>query len=167
MKCQSCGERDATHHETGIDDGQVTELHLCEECAREKADPVHKTLSLSDILTTLLQQIGGKDLTDLANTSCPSCGMSYVDFRSAGRLGCGRDYEVFKDALTPLLEKIQYANLHTGKHPALPSEETTKQHEILRVRRELERAVQREEYEKAAQLRDHLGALMEQSHVDR
>ena len=167
MNCQSDGcDRDATHHETIIEDGRVKEVHLCEECAREKTEPVQKTISLSDILSTLLSQIGGKGLTELANVSCPSCGMSYTDFRSSGRLGCGHDYEAFELALVPLLEKIQYAAGHTGKQPGRQTGAQKEEHEILRLRRALERAVQREEYETAAELRDRLNRLTEQANVN-
>ena len=167
MKCEECGENEATVHFTEIVDNEKREMHLCEECARSKSVPLHKAISLSDLLTNLLNQVGAKESGELAGLACPSCGITYAEFRTAGRFGCPHDYEVFRRPLNELLEKIQHDVRHVGKVPPDAGAELHRQNELVRLRRELERAAQSEEFEKAAQLRDRIAELSRSSREDR
>jgi len=159
MKCEECGEREATVHFTEIVENEKREMHLCEECARGKSVPLHKAISLTDLLAHLLKQVTAKELGELAGINCPSCGISYAEFRASGRLGCPHDYLIFRKPLTELLEKIQHDVRHVGKVPPEAGRDLARQNELVRLRRELERAAQREEYEVAAKLRDRIVEL--------
>lgn len=89
---------------------------------------------------------------------CPACGMSFDDFRQSGRLGCHHDYETFNVGLVRLLNKIHGATQHVGRVPSRAGERL-KQAELLEaLRAELEEAVKREDYERAAELRDEIRA---------
>ena len=157
MKCQSCGENEATVHWTEIgEDASKVERHLCEACAQSQNVPVKKPMSLSGILQQLLQQKMAQEFGKTAKAACPSCGMSFIEFRSSGRLGCPNDYEVFSEALQPMLERLQDGVRHCGKVPESAGRDLKKQNALVRLRRELERAVQREDYEKAAEIRDRI-----------
>jgi len=158
MKCENCGEREATVHYTEIEDGEKKEIHLCDECYREKLAPVQKMVDFTQVLQKLLQG-AIRDHTAVGGAICPSCGMSLAEFRASGRFGCPNDYKVFSDQLKPLLEKIQHDVRHVGKVPVHAGEELREKNELVRLRRELERAVQREEYERAAQVRDEIRKL--------
>lgn len=158
MKCENCNEREATVHYTEIDDGEKKEMHLCEECYQQKLTPVQKVVEFTEVLKGLLQT-ALKDQGSAAKAICPTCGISLAEFRAVGRFGCPNDYHVFKDAIGPLLEKIQHSDRHVGKVPSRAGEELKRENEIIGLRRELERAVQRERYEEAAKLRDHIRAL--------
>ena len=87
-----------------------------------------------------------------------------AEFRGSGRLGCPNDYEVFHETLHPLLERIQHSDRHVGKVPRRAGSELKRENELIRLRRELERAVQREEYEEAAHLRDQIRTLESEKH---
>ena len=93
--------------------------------------------------------------------ACPDCGIKFVDFRNSHRLGCGRDYEVFREELMPLLENIHGETRHCGKTPR--NYPKTKQAEaaLTQLRQRLKRAVDREDYEEAARLRDQIRTLEE------
>ncbi len=166
MKCESCGKKDATVHFTEIHGSEKKETHLCEECARGKAGPLHKVASLSDILNNLLSHLGGNEIAEMADVKCDSCGLTYAEFRSSGRLGCPRDYEVLDKGLIGLLEKIHHGTKHVGKVPSSAGKDLVRDHLVLKLRQELERAVQREEYEKAAEYRDRIAELTKGSHDD-
>ena len=92
---------------------------------------------------------------------CPICGMSWADFKHAGVMGCGHDYDQFAGKLLPLLKRAQEgATQHVGKVPARQkTPDTDRQVTTLRLRRELQKAVEAENYEQAAQLRDKLRTL--------
>ncbi len=90
---------------------------------------------------------------------CDQCGMTYLEFRSHGRLGCSNDYEAFKSGLVSILEKIHGGTQHTGKAPKRLGGPAAEQTEVVQLRRELEQAVTVEDYERAAKLRDRLREL--------
>ena len=160
MKCQEpdCN-RDATVHWTEIVGKEKIEKHLCAECAKAQSVPVQQSVSLAGFLQQLLQQKAAEALPDGVKTACPTCGMSYIEFRASGRLGCPNDYDVFREGVLPVLERMQDGLRHCGKTPARAGRELRHQNEMIRLRRELERAVQREEYEKAAEIRDRIESL--------
>lgn len=151
MKCQYC-PNEATEHFTKIVNKQKQELHLCPACAAKHAGPVAE-LSLSAILQSLIGQHVSAVSEELSRLNCPTCGIKYMEFRSDGRLGCPADYEVFRAGLLPILQRIHRATRHVGKVPRRLAPES-RAAEVLTLRQELRRAVDAENYELAAQLRD-------------
>jgi len=158
MKCENCGDNDATVHYTEIEGTDKREIHLCEECYRRKLTPVQKAVDFTEVLKGLLQGTL-QEQGAAAKAICPTCGISLAEFRAAGRLGCPNDYHVFKESLGPLVEKLQHGERHLGKVPASAGAKVERRNALIRLRRELERAVQREEYEEAARLRDEIRGL--------
>lgn len=154
MKCQSCPAT-ATVHLTDIVNGDKRELHLCQRCAEEQHLLKQTEFNLPAILQTLIGQQLGQATDELARQSCPDCGIKYMEFRAEGRLGCPRDYEVFRAGLEPLLQRIHRAGRHTGKRPSRVADATAIT-EIRDLRRRLRAAVKAEAYEEAARLRNLL-----------
>jgi len=94
---------------------------------------------------------------------CPTCGMTYDDFRKIGRLGCGTCYRTFRKFLGPLLKRIHGSTRHEGKSPAAamtPPPALDLEKEDLDVLKErLKTAVTSESFEEAIRLRDQIRAL--------
>jgi protein arginine kinase activator len=153
-KCQSCGSP-ATIHLTDIIGGQKKELDLCPSCAEKQQLLSHQELNLPAILQTLIGQHVGAQADELARLTCPVCGIKYMEFRAEGRLGCPHDYTVFRIGLEPLLQRIHRASRHVGKAPARRPARAAVQTE-LDLRRQLRAAVEAENYEEAARIRDLL-----------
>ncbi len=163
--CESCKKNIATWHVTYP--GSDREMDLCDECAREQGlINFDSQFSLADLIGSLLAQTAKREQTKLAKLRCPVCGLSYADFRAAGRLGCANDYSVFAKALMPLLEKIHGAVEHVGKAPAALAGELAERGEVYSLRRELRQAVESENYEEAARLRDRIHSLEEKLDED-
>lgn len=150
--CQCCGKNPATIHITDIKDDTKRELHICESCANEQG--IGTGAIVPGILVDLIQ--GGAGPAERAvSLRCPHCGVTFDDFRTKGRFGCPRDYEVFEEALNPLLDKIHGAHQHTGRLPrGRRAVDTDTADRLLRLRRELQEAVRKEDYENAARIRD-------------
>lgn len=158
MKCEVCNKRHATVHLTEISGSEKRERHLCDECAHTLNDQMVKMPSPTDILTSLINQVA-PEIGEMSKTACPACGLSYLEFRSHGRLGCPMDYTAFKKGLTPLLEKMHGATQHIGKVPSRAGKELVVKNEVLQLRKELDKAVEKEDYEKAARIRDRIFEL--------
>jgi protein arginine kinase activator len=159
--CDACGERPATIRYAEMVDGALSTWNLCEKCAREKG----VTGSLSSFSTPLVNVLMGLLGEPEARRSeepvprCPRCGMTYEDFRRTGRLGCGGCYETFRDELTPLLRRIHGSTRHAGRVPSTHADDAVERSELRRLRGELSSAVRREEYERAAEIRDRIRRL--------
>ena len=161
MLCENCNEQPATFHVVEITNDEKREVHLCEQCARDKNIALPASPSLSDILSSLMEAHAEKDVPELTNVACPNCGTTYAQFKEGGRLGCPRDYAVFKKGLLPFIERIQGATHHKGKMPRRMTCDTAQTAELLRLRRELNTAIAGERYEEAATLRDKIRGLRE------
>ena len=88
--------------------------------------------------------------------TCPNCGMTFREFREQGRFGCPQDYIVFDQRSMPLLENIHNDTEHVGKVPKRAPHTSQAQFDLIRLRRDLAVAVEEEDYERAAQIRDEI-----------
>ncbi|MFA5116132.1 MAG: UvrB/UvrC motif-containing protein [Candidatus Omnitrophota bacterium] len=161
MLCDLCGKNQATVHLTEIVDEQMTELHLCEECARQKSVQMEQQFGLADLLAGLAE-LGGKTAEEKEvsdKIKCPSCGLTYDDFKKIGRLGCSECYTSFKKYLLPLLKKIHGSARHLGKIPRVKAAAINSApgaSELEELRHKLQVAIGREEFEEAAFIRDQI-----------
>lgn len=158
MLCELCKQSQATVHLTEIVNEQMTELHLCEVCANQKGTQVESHFGLADLLSGLADfskttepEAGGEAAVA---KSCPTCGMTYDDFRKVGRLGCADCYSAFKRSLGSLLKRIHGSPIHLGKAPVRLVKPAKSKTELQELKRKLERAIDNEEFEEAARLRD-------------
>ena len=159
MQCQICQKKEATIHLTEISDGVRTEMHLCERCAEEEGIAVKSQISLNELLSSLLaaQPEDSEVLGDSRQQTCPHCGFTLEQFRKEPVLGCPYDYEVFARSLSPLIEKAHDGNTrHCGKVPSKTPPDIKRQIKLMRLRQQLETAVNNEDYETAAELRDKI-----------
>jgi protein arginine kinase activator len=119
-------------------------------------------MPLNEMLNNLLASQPEDDeiFGAIEEKTCPHCGFSLEHFRKEPRLGCPFDYDVFEKQLLPLIEKAHEGGTrHQGKTPSKVPTETKKQIELSTLRSQLEEAVQREDYETAADLRDKINEL--------
>ena len=153
------GKKEATVHLTEIVNDQVTKLNLCEDCAREKGAEMEEHFGLSELLAGLTDIGTTVEPETAITTKCPNCGLSYQNFRKIGRLGCSVCYDAFKKELTPLLKRIHGSDRHVGKVP-LKGGKTIKDTRTLQdLKVQLDKAIQMEEFEEAAKLRDKIRDL--------
>jgi protein arginine kinase activator len=148
-------------HITELKGGKSLSLHLCEACAQEYLHNVEVGSVSDEFAGPQHQHIAGngeedEDQPETGARACPNCGITFKQFRVQGRLGCPRDYEVFHTELLPLLESIHGETQHVGKFPPKVSETSRRQYELIRLRNELKTAVDDEQYEQAARLRDQI-----------
>lgn len=162
MQCDHCHERPAAVHLTQIVNNSVTTLHLCEECAAAKGVQTAATVAkfpLSDFLATLGKETAGGPAS--AETErCAFCHGSLQDFRESGRLGCPHCYETFAPHLRNLLRRLHGSSQHVGEVYLSPVPvDNDPRRQLLDLREQLKRAVDAENFELAADLRDRIRVL--------
>ena len=160
MKCETCG-KPATVHLTEIKNGKKVEKHLCEQCAAQSEGLSTKAhMPINELLTNFVMNHTGLQNKPQETLACPQCGITWAEFRQTGLLGCEHDYPTFDKDMTPLLKRAhEDAAHHVGKVPTrrgssgVPIKRTL---DADKLRKELARAVETEDYERAARLRDQI-----------
>lgn len=161
MHCDHCGEQEAVIHLTQIVDNEMSTFHLCETCAAEKGlEP--GVASANVPLTDFIAQMGKTLPTETIEAAgeCSYCGLTPDDFKRTGRLGCSHCYVTFEPHLRKLMRRLHGGTQHVGKVylPPDPSE-ADREHRLVGLRRKLDRAIETEDFERAAQIRDQIRAL--------
>ena len=171
MLCQNCGKKEATTHIKRVVNGETSESHLCAECA--------SSMGYTDVFGGWGMSLGdllGGFLGDSAQSAgqfpsalrCRKCGSSWQDIVREGKVGCAECYRTFYDRLVPTLQRIHGRIRHTGKTPAHLAENTAepekseaqlREEKITALRARMQQAVEAQDFEQAAKLRDEIRAL--------
>ncbi len=162
--CERCN-KPATVHLTEISGGKRVEIHLCDACAQEAGYVQQAHVPINQLLNQFLQ--AHAQVNQQPAEKCPDCGMTWQEFKDTGLLGCPKDYDIFESQLRGVIERAQNgATHHAGKTPGIDAQssgtQTTgpgRQAELLKLRKELARAIEDESYERAATLRDQIKTL--------
>jgi protein arginine kinase activator len=178
MLCQDCKKREAQVRLTQIVNNEKTTLALCHECAAARG--FHSPLEdapfpLAEILSSLTANTPKTaDAEKMEAVTCPNCGLSFEDFTRQGRFGCGECYKTFRSRLEMIMRKIHGASLHRGRTPDFGA--TVEGHEAKaalipvkeeeRLEGELKKAIESEDFERAAEIRDKLKTIRESVSVD-
>lgn len=154
MKCDHC-DKPAVVHEVVIKAGATSEVHLCAEHAAERGYAIPTVP-----VTQLLAQFTGQPRRAGATGTCPSCGLTFADFRQSGVLGCPACYEAFMPQIAAVIERAQAGAVsHVGRAPGRLEGLAERAALRSRLMQELDAAVAAEQYERAATLRDRLQQL--------
>lgn len=170
MLCQNCHMNEATTHIRTIVNGETASVHLCADCAR--------SLGYGDMFADLSSPLAGlfgsflaadpiRSLSDSV-IRCDKCGSTFDDIVSTGRVGCPDCYRVFYDRLLPAINKLHGSAGYRGKKPRgavseAPASDTKRDSaETAALREELTRAVNAQDFERAAVLRDEIKRREEQ-----
>ncbi|MDG5788148.1 UvrB/UvrC motif-containing protein [Evansella sp. AB-P1] len=168
MLCQECQQKQATLHFTKIINGEKTEFHICETCAKEKGEyiPGSNSFSIHQLLSGLLdveQSISPSSegiIQPKKQLTCKNCGMTYQQFAEIGRFGCSKCYEEFNVKLDPIFKRIHSGNAtHAGKIPKRKGKDLHIHKEIDHLKQEMQHYISKEEFEQAAEIRDKIRSL--------
>jgi protein arginine kinase activator len=163
MQCDDCGSSDAVIHVTQVESNEMNTFHLCEACATAKG--LETGTVPASPLTDFLAQMGtGMETGPAAVTDerCGTCGLTLSDFRKAGRLGCADCYTHFARHLRGLLRRLHGGSQHVGKvYLAEENGHAERAARMVNLRRSLQQAVESEDFERAATLRDQIRQMDE------
>jgi protein arginine kinase activator len=166
VQCQECGKKAATLHFTKIINGEKSEVHFCDGCAREKGELIPGTangFSIHNLISGLLDfdphSQSSNNSASKPSLHCEQCGLSYAQFSKIGRFGCSSCYQSFTDRLDPLLRRVHGNTVHVGKVPRRSGSDIQAKREIDRLKKELKECIEQEEFETAASIRDQIRQL--------
>ena len=189
MLCQNCGENEANVKYTQIVNGEKKEMILCEDCARKMGIgnfkmniPINFSNFLGDFFDDYKSEQLLPSFVKEKNNECNNCGELYKEFIKTGLLGCEECYDVFQNRLDPILKNLQGSVKHVGRRPLNIEEkienkevnkdvkvesnkeekrtkENKKENELMKLQKDLNKAIEEERYEDAAVIRDEIKKL--------
>ncbi len=135
------------------------EKHLCEACAKRHKIPFTPVSAGKPEAVWNMHMESARRSRAEGGVTCPDCGMTHAEFRNKGRLGCPKDYELFKQKVLPLLLRVHNAQEHKGRRPGLDDQQRQRLERLHELTEELQAAIRKEQYESAARLRDEISQL--------
>lgn len=161
--CDGC-KKPATVHLTEISGGKKIEKHYCETCPKLTGEAISQKghTPINELLNNFVLAHSGTQAKETA-VVCASCSMTWADFKTAGLLGCENDYAVFEKELTSIIQRAhEGATHHVGKVPARRASGGTivarRRNVLSKLRKDLAGAIEKEDYERAAAIRDQIRA---------
>ena len=158
MICQKCKLKNATSHFHSYINGVVNDVYLCSDCAEKFHNEGFNDKNLYGILSSFFET-GVLGKTDTKKCEC--CGITLEKIAKTGRVGCGNCYKVFEKELEPTLLRLHGRTTHVGKTPddilgesVIPKKDNDSK--ILELKEKLKSAIEKEEYEAAAEIRDEI-----------
>ncbi len=169
MLCEKCKKAEAVTHIRQNINGELTEMHLCENCASEITGSFenHYGKLFSDFgfgLDSMLGSIFGQDflsenLLSKPEEKCKMCGSTLSAIRKSGNVGCSECYRTFRSELMPLIQRIHGKTVHSGKIPESAEGEISLKNKIAELEKELKKSVDEQNFEKAVEIRDEIASL--------
>lgn len=167
MKCNDC-DKDAKNQFIIVMDNEKKTLYLCDSCTETRGLTSESSKDISKLHThshddtfgsNIVLKFAAQSEEEKNSITCPKCGTTYDTFKKVGRLGCSECYTTFDKLIDDLLKKIHGSNIHAGKTPSGNPSQGKNESDIISLRKEMEICISKEEFEKAAELRDRIKTL--------
>ena len=175
MLCDKCKENEAIiFYREVINDHEKT-MRLCADCAAEaeksgligKSKPldIFDNMEFPGDVTFFLGGLFGVPAYQKQKTNeakkCTLCASTFAELVKSGRVGCPECYKVFAEELAGTVSRLHGATTHCGRAPGKLREGYARRAQIKELEAELKSAIESEEYERAAEIRDKLKSLRE------
>lgn len=168
MLCQKCNKKQASVFISTIVNGKHRQIYLCSDCAKEYQKinfDVEFPFSIKEVLSNIdeneniMNSILESDIKEENRKECPKCHTTFGAYKISGKLGCSKCYSTFEEELKPILQDIYGYSEHIGKFPKNAYHNVFPNNEIKVLKENLNMAIENEEYERAAELRDQIKEL--------
>ena len=161
MLCDNCKNREANvRYEENIN-GEKKKLNLCGLCSQKLG--LTSSSFMDNMLFSFFDEPLGLEYEKVKEEKCPECSYTFSDYANTGLFGCPACYSAFQSKLEPILKKLHGKSYHINqelnseKKDISVEEKSTK--ELYKLKQELDMAIKKEEYEKAAIIRDKIKEL--------
>lgn len=157
MLCENCKKETATTHIKRTVNGVTKEYYLCPECAAKLGFSNFNFFDMNDLWGSLL---GNQNTSIPQAKRCKTCNTSFDEIVKCGKMGCPDCYLEFRNEIMPTLIKMHGKTEHKGTSPeknsTITKTDNAENDEILKLENDLKQAIEAEEFEKAAEIRDIL-----------
>ena len=85
------------------------------------------------------------------------CGVALEDLVNGKRIGCANCYNVFREEILASIKPVQLRDAHEGKQPS-----KLWKMEVDKLQKRMDRAVERDEFERAAEIKAQIQSITQQ-----
>lgn len=160
MKCDLCRDRTAVVFVQQVSKEGSLELHLCEICAKEQGFSTTDNkidITLGGLFSNLFEKKIPIEINKVV--SCQICGTTFAEIKKNGKVGCSTCYQQFRSEIISYMRSEGVDISYTGSLPEKLEIFNTSKTDPASLRKELQEAIEREDYELAAYYRDRLRML--------
>ena len=171
MVCERCNKKKVTVFYRESIGGRERAFRLCGECA----DALEEAGELEDVSASVAGFMAPRFLSDerrfllpfhgaaagdtQAEAVCSACGIAFREVAAAGQVGCAACYARFGGELERAIRSAHGRAEHAGRVSAGYRARQELEARLAGLKNQLKDAVSREDFESAAELRDHIRAL--------
>lgn len=156
MLCEKCKKNEACYHSTLIINGNEKSTHLCSECAKKEGVMKNDNKFFKNFFKDFDERFD-MQFNKLSNLLCPTCNMSFDDFRNNDFFGCPDCFDVFKEDLEDLSDnKIEF------RTPKKSKEEL----ELDNLKQQLKNAINEERYEDASDINKQIKKYKQKHNIE-
>ena len=169
MKCEKCNEKEANFFYEENVNGEKRSYHLCRACAEEMGLITKGKAGFGeDPFSALFPSGYGNFIGDIFGLpqslgvkakKCEGCGSTWQEIAKSGKVGCPLCYGTFGDELERSIRSIHGNVTHAGRAPAARLAALEKKNRIVNLKSALKTAIEAENFEEAARLRDEIRAM--------
>ena len=161
MLCQKCHKNLATVRYAEVVAGKVAGQQLCADCLVRQLDDSSPGFELSGPAPGSAPQPKTRLRRTAVKTPrlCKVCGMPFSKVDDTGKMGCIACYANFAEDLAPLLASLHGGTQHQGKKFHADDVRARLGTDLQTKRTLLRSALETENYEEAAKLRDEIQQL--------
>ncbi|WP_024467647.1 UvrB/UvrC motif-containing protein [Treponema pedis] len=159
MICDMCKKNEAAVSIEQISDGAKKNIYLCRDCAAKFGFGIFSEKMDISIKNIFNNYELNKKLEFENSPVCPHCGQKLLDIRFKQKIGCVNCFSAFKNEIAEILKQKKKDLRYTGVIQKSKVIGFENKRIAAELRQKLRKAIEAEEYEKAAFLRDELKAL--------
>ncbi len=175
MLCDKCKKKEAVVFYREVINDHEKSMKLCADCAAEaeksgaigksKPSDIFDSMGYAGEVGSLFGGLFGLPTYHKQKVSeakkCTLCASTFAELVKSGKVGCPECYKVFADELSGTVSRLHGATTHCGRAPGKMRESYARRAQIKELEAELKSAIEAEEYERAAEIRDKLRSLRE------
>jgi len=163
MLCMKCKKKEAAFYYKQTVNGKVNETALCADCASKLQ--VSDDIDIDIDFNPFAELFGGLSTAQRRRSDtrrrCTLCGLTFSDLVRSGKVGCAKCYEVFADELAPTVNQLHGKAEHNGRAPGHFAAKNEKKNKLKKLKAELRCAIESQDFEQAAVLRDRIKEIEE------
>ena len=166
MKCENCNEKNATFFFERSINGEKYTYRLCRTCAEELGLITKGKIAIEESFSPLfsshshtIDEIFGLPTGGGVKTKkCEGCGATWQEISKSGKAGCALCYGTFATDLERSIRSIHGNVTHVGHRPTNRRAPTKRDTLVTDLKKALRVAIESENFEEAARLRDEIRA---------
>jgi len=157
MLCDRCGKKEATvRYEENIN-GERKKINLCNECSKHLG--ILNMNFMDNMFMSFFDEPLSIGIGKVKEYKCNKCGYTFSDYANTGLLGCSECYNTFKEKLEPVLKKLHGKSYHIENKKTYVKNSNKANNKLDELKYKLKECIEKEEYEKAAVIRDEIKKL--------